>query len=497
MEKYRIKRVSVLLRRSARYVLVQRGFGIAILAIALMLTVGFTHWFATHFPANSHLSVPIGAGVGILVFLGSTTVQKRINTRLDRTFFRSAYDASRILQQLTRETQRATSRQELASLLEQQIHQALHPQSLYIYLQKEGSTSLQLLYGEPAHRLKEWSLNTAQLERWRHAPGVLDIVGEQGADTELALIDTPQGCLVPLAGREGDLLGLMILGERLSEESYSHEDKRLLVSVATQSAMTMDNIRLAEQIAERLESERVLAHEMALARQVQSKLLPQKTPALKTLDYWGECNQARAVGGDYYDFLSLPSQRLAFILADVAGKGIAAALLMANLQATLRSYCSLECDDCLGLLPAINRLFCQATESNRYATFFFGEYDDVSRRLRYANCGHNPAVLLHNGKVQRLEATATVLGLFDDWTCSISEVQLAANDILVIYTDGFTEATDDEGEEFGEARLIDVITENHVLPPRLLCDSIIAEVKAFSRGIEQQDDMTAIVVHVR
>ena len=166
------------------------------------------------------------------------------------------------------------------------------------------------------------------------------------------------------------------------------------------------------------------------------KRQPQRLPRLKTLEYAGGCNQARAVGGDYYDFVELGAGRVGFVLADVAGKGMSAALLMANLQASIRSQYSVASENLPQILESVNRLFYENSEPNRYTTLFAGSYDDAARRLRYVNCGHNPPLVLRqDGSVERLSATATVLGLFEQWQCSTNEVQFQPGDLLVLYSD--------------------------------------------------------------
>ena len=193
--------------------------------------------------------------------------------------------------------------------------------------------------------------------------------------------------------------------------------------------------------AEKLESERRSVHELAIAKQVQARLFPQTLPALKTLEYAGLCSQARQVGGDYYDFLNLGRERVGLVLGDIAGKGIAGALLMANLQANLRSQCVVAWDDPQRLLRSVNDLFYDNTADNAYATLFFAEYDDQTQRLRYANCGHLSALLLrHDDTLVRLDSTCTVLGLFKEWNCSIAECVLLSGDTLTLYTDGITES---------------------------------------------------------
>src|SRR6516165_11361324 len=161
-----------------------------------------------------------------------------------------------------------------------------------------------------------------------------------------------------------------------------------------------------QQQAEKLEAERRTAHELEIAKQVQARLFPQIQPRLKTLEYAGICLQARQVGGDYFDFLNLGPQRLGMIIGDVSGKGIAAALLMANLQASLRSQSALAFDQPEALLRSVNRVFYDNTGDHAYASLLYAEYNESTRRLRYANCGHLSGLLLRRGgNLERLEST--------------------------------------------------------------------------------------------
>jgi len=218
---------------------------------------------------------------------------------------------------------------------------------------------------------------------------------------------------------------------------------------------------------------------------------------MKTLEYAGGCIQARQVGGDYYDFLELRPGRLALVLADIAGKGISGALLMANLQANLRSQYAVALDDLPRLLKSVNQLFYENSSDSSYATLFFGDYDDSSHRLRYVNCGHLPPLLLRaDGQLERLTATNTVLGLFEKWECSVAEVQLAAGDTLVLYTDGVTEAENAEGEQFGESRLVETMIAQRHLPVPSLLETIVETVQKFSEG-EQADDITLVLARCR
>ena len=518
--KHRVMEIPVLLKRSARYVLVQRGFIVLLFLVAATAIVLFTHIFSRFFQTDSNVGMALSAVFGIALVWLAAPVVKRGTERIDRAFFRSAFDARVILQDLAEKTRAVTDRHELASLLELHVEGALHPKSLACYLEAgdgrlvaESGRMRQELDTIPAARARPkfpvrfgvrffpQELDTipatlpllselAQRGRaWDVPPPVSDEVGEFAA---LA----PE-CLVPILERNGRLIGLLVLGPRLSEEPYSREDKHLLDSVAGQAGMALENIRLAEKMAERMEADRRAAHDMEIAREVQARLFPQMMPPLETLEYAGGCIQARDVGGDYYDFLDLGPGRVGIVLADISGKGISGALLMANLQANLRSQYAVALEDLRGLLRSVNRLFYENTPDNCYATLFFGDYHDSSRRLRYVNCGHNPPLLLRaGGKLERLAATATVLGLFLDWDCTVGEVDLHPGDMLVVYTDGISEAPDSSGEQFGEARLIDAVRGGRHLPPSALLASIQAAVQQFSGGV-RADDLTMVLGRAR
>src|SRR5215471_6957910 len=245
--------------------------------------------------------------------------------------------------------------------------------------------------------------------------------------------------------------------------------------------------------AARLEAERRNAHDLAIAKQVQTRLFPQRQPPIRTLAYAGICHPARTVGGDYYDFLDLGSRRLGLVIADIAGKGIGAALLMANLQAALRSQCATAWEHPARFLRSVNQLLHENTAEVDYATLFFAEYDDDTRKLRYSNCGHPPALLVHgDGGLERLGATCTMVGLFEQWDCAMEERETAPGDAILLYTDGVTEALNSEGEEFGEDRLLDATRQHHELSLPELLAAVADQARRFSPH-EQADDITLIV----
>ena len=234
------------------------------------------------------------------------------------------------------------------------------------------------------------------------------------------------------------------------------------------------------------------SRDLVIARRVQSRLLPQTLPSLATLDCAAMCVEAGAVGGDGYDFLDLGRGQVALGLADASGKGISAALLLANLQASLRSQAGRAAEDLPGLLRAVNRLFCASTSPEHYATLFVGVYDDMTRRMRYVNCGHNPPLLLRaQGACDRLPATAPVVRLLEDWDGALVEIAIGFGDTLLLYSDGMTEATNAGGEEFGDIRLAAALRAYRPLPMADLPRALVAEVEAFAAGAHE-DDITLV-----
>jgi phosphoserine phosphatase RsbU/P len=489
--KHRVMDIPVLLKRSARYFLVESGFLILILVISIGLTLWFGQGFAHYFSAGSRTAIPIGAMFGVVLISGATQVHSRVRTRLDRAFFRSSYDAQQILQDLATKALDTSSREGLALLLQQKICDALHPRSAFVYLQASNG-QLFAYAGNPPPEAMTLSSTGAGIAELADRDGPLELISEEMRGTQLAPL-SPE-CLVPIHGSSrGKLEGVAVLGTRLSDEPYSASDKRLLASVASQSGIAMRSITLAEKMAEQMEAERRTEQEMQIARQVQSRLLPQQAPSLKTLDCSGKCIQTRAVGGDYFDFLDFGSGRLGLVLADISGKGMSAALLMANLQANLRGQYALALEDFPRLLRSVNQLFYRNTEPSHYATMFFAIYDDRTQCLQYVNCGHNSPILLRaNGVFERFTATATVLGLFEEWDCAVAECNLESGDVLVIYSDGISEAGSNDEEEFGEDRLIDTFRKHRQPSAGELLNNILGDVQQFSRG-RQADDMTLIV----
>jgi sigma-B regulation protein RsbU (phosphoserine phosphatase) len=237
-----------------------------------------------------------------------------------------------------------------------------------------------------------------------------------------------------------------------------------------------------------------------IAREVQERLFPQKLPVIAGLDYAGHCRPALGVGGDYYDFLALPEGHLGVAIGDVSGKGIAAALMMASLQASLRSEATRAPDNLATAVGNINRLVYEASSSNRYATFFYGQYDPASGQFDYVNAGHNPPMLFHVGDgrdtVTRLEPGGTVIGLLESALYDQGSVLLRAGDVLVAFTDGISEAMNLDDEEWGEDLLLETIRGCRDLSSQEMLDCLFDAASKYAGAAPQHDDMTLVVLRV-
>jgi sigma-B regulation protein RsbU (phosphoserine phosphatase) len=237
----------------------------------------------------------------------------------------------------------------------------------------------------------------------------------------------------------------------------------------------------------------VARHDLDRARDVQRRLFPRQMRKLKTLACEALSAPACEVGGDYYDFLDAGEGRTAFVLADVSGKGVAAALLMAHLHASFRSQSVATLADPVAMIKSVNHLFVESTAPEQYATMFYGVYDEQSRQLRYINCGHvAPLLVRADQRVERLAPTATVVGLFAEMEAGQASVDLRCGDTLLVFSDGITEAVSDDGEEFGDERLSPLARGPIERVPGRVMDAV----RVFSPQ-DPSDDRTIVAIRAR
>jgi sigma-B regulation protein RsbU (phosphoserine phosphatase) len=237
------------------------------------------------------------------------------------------------------------------------------------------------------------------------------------------------------------------------------------------------------------------AHELEEARLIQRALLPSVMPSVSGCTLAARWTPACGVGGDCYDLLQFSDSRVAISIADVVGKGVPAALLMSNLQAAVRAFATPDAEP-HRVCASVNRLLCRNIESGRFVTFCYAVIDTAARTLVYGNAGHNPPILMRRtGAVERLTAKGLVLGVVPDWSYETGECRLEAGDRLVCFTDGITEAESSDGDEFGEARLIDTISAAGSVPAQALVGRISEAVAAWCGGVPG-DDATLVAVAI-
>jgi serine phosphatase RsbU (regulator of sigma subunit) len=238
-----------------------------------------------------------------------------------------------------------------------------------------------------------------------------------------------------------------------------------------------------------------LLQDVELAAQVQRMFLPFRRPSIAGLEIAGTMRPVRGVGGDYYDYIPIDEHTVEIVIADVAGKGVPAALLMSATAAAVQ----LEAREKRDMLEVVNRLnsaIHSVSDGDRYVTLLLADIDALSRSLRYVNCGHNPALLFHarTGDIVRMNSSCFPVGMFDSVTCEINRADLAAGDILVLYTDGITEAENLQREEFGMERLSAVIRRDSSLSAEELMDNIFRSAEDFCQGVGFNDDATVLIV---
>ncbi|MCX6566055.1 MAG: SpoIIE family protein phosphatase [Candidatus Aminicenantes bacterium] len=294
---------------------------------------------------------------------------------------------------------------------------------------------------------------------------------------------------VPLeTGKE--TLGVICAERVSSREPFTDEDLRLLTLMANLAAVKIENARLVEDGLVRDRMER----ELRLAAEIQRGLLPKDCPSCGDFEIAAESMPSLHVGGDYFDFISLPDGHLGATIADVAGKGVSASLLMASLRAALQSEARPGVDPA-DLARKLNDFIFRSSASNVFITFFYGELDPVAGEFRYVNAGHNPPLLLSASGIQwPLEGTGMALGMLAGSDYGEGRVSLVPGDILVLYTDGISESRDPSGEEFGIDRIVKTIRRAADKKALEIVAALFSDLREFSGGADPEDDRTVVVI---
>ena len=496
--------VQVVLRQGLRYALATRTVRVLqILAIAVVI------WVAAMLvidPSRNRPAKIEAIALGVLAVILISRGSEKLRGWVDRRFFREAYNAEQILRELSDQVRTMVETGPLLETVARQISGSMHVARVAMLVKDDGQYAPAYALGFPESLSAGFASSAGTVEQLRRdrqplrvyfddpdswlyrEPAVTESEREQLQKLEAQL-------LLPLAFKD-KLIGFMSLGAKKSEEPYSASDVHLLQSVATQTGLALESSHLTEAIAVEVAQRERLNRELEIAREVQERLFPQNYPAVPGLDYAGRCRPAQGVGGDYYDFLELAEGRFGIAVGDVSGKGVPAALLMASLQASLRGQTISGSPDLAKLMTNVNRLIFETSPANRYATFFYGEYQPATRQFAYVNGGHNPPLVFRNGDVLRLEDGGPVVGLFKPARYSQANVDLASGDVLLFYTDGISEAMNSADEEWGEERMMESVRACQRRPASEMIEEVMRAADGFAAGAPQHDDMTVMIVKV-
>ena len=431
-----------------------------------------------------------------------TGLNRRVLTIIDRRFFREAYNAEMIVNELVKAIHTVSTTRQLVQVVAEKINDALHPDHVTVFLNDEAARAYVVVYRSGAELSAV--VQPQNLPVPYDAP-LIEKLRESGPDETVALLSTDEDAkklgaalLIPIAFN-GRLHGFISLGRRLSDLPYTKEDRILVIAVANQVATFTENVKNISRMAE----EERAARELKMATEVQRHLFPATGLEDEALSIYGFCLPALGVGGDYYDYFEMDDQHTGIAIADVSGKGISAALLMSTVQASLRCQMSSSHVALHDVAASINRVLQRSTGDNRYATVFFADFDRAMHSLTFVNAGHNPPLLVRAGangaeaSVSLLTTGGSVIGIFLNEHYEQETIQLQSGDVLIGYTDGVTEAMNIAGEEFGIDRLRAVAIESLKMSAKETTDKIIRDVLNWQGQAVQHDDITLVVTRVK
>jgi sigma-B regulation protein RsbU (phosphoserine phosphatase) len=467
---------------------------------------------------------------------------------IERRFSPPSYDDRRILLDLSEAARAATNTDQLYKYICEMIRDALRSENVSLFV-REGARSefVCRMSAEPrvpraqavpetelpAHeqgeappslpgdslvvnRLRNLAIplhiEPQDLETWLRALHGASPALQAARAEECATLRRLKSSMMLQIKMKDQLVGILSVGRKQSAQGFSPKDEQLLMSITGQLALVIENSKLVERMVE----EERLRRELMLAAEVQQRLFPSHPPLSETLDLSGLCQPARGVGGDYYDFLTLDNGQTGITVADVAGKGISAALLMSIVQASLRSQALANCANVsvagslANLVSAMNRLLCRSTGIASYVTFFYAQFDAREGKLTYVNAGHNPPFLIRKRETVgepdaammesdylKLATGGAVIGVFEHFGYEEETLDMQSGDLLFAYTDGVTEALNLAGEEYGEERLLNELAAATNSTADEIRDRVIGRLHEWCAGARQHDDLTLLVLKVK
>lgn len=463
----------------------------------------------------------------LVLFVVTHIVARRwLLPKIESYYAPAPYDERKIFFDLGQGSQHVASIDQLYQRVAEKVRNALDASNAAIFIRDDtsGNFNLRVLTGAAENcppgkplqlnkrafvvrRLMNLStpllIEPREIETWAQALNSVLPSNREERASEHDVLRAIKSTLLVQIRQKNELVGILSFGPRRGGFQYSVADRELLMSIAAQLALIIDNARLTE----RMVAQERMRRELALAAEVQQRLLPSCAPKGAGMEVAGFCEPARGVGGDYYDFINFDnSSQLGLAIADVAGKGMPAALLMSTVQATLRSLTarngssSPAHSELSSIVGKLNRLLFNSTNGEHYVTFFYATFDEATQLLTYVNAGHNPPLYLEadsDFEVRQLTSGGLVAGAFEHAAYEQETVQMKANDLLFLYTDGLSEALNVEGEEFGTSRIMDTLRSIKTLSADQIRDVVVRRVKEWCSGMSLYDDLTFVVMKVK
>ena len=520
--RYQVLQIDLLLKRNLAYGLLTGGVWLGYL--------GCTWWLGGRLlqvlPTDSPL---VAAGATLAVAAGLWPARRALQRALDRRFYHSRDNLAGLIEEFSKEIPRLIQRDALLAKVGDRLCAVLGLPGLAVYLaagdphdrryelagrvaaapprrpEEEGTAPAPVPVYPAALQLGALApLLEQQSEPFWADPGdAVDIEMRQvitreqaelkaRAREQLLLVEHGVQLVVPLVA-QGRLVGLVALPGRPGDEDWAVHELQLLTIVAGQVALQVENARLYEEEV----AKQKLEEEIAMARQIQARLLPRRIPSYPGIEIEAVNISSKQVSGDYYDVIEREDGRLGIVIADVSGKGMPASILASNIQAALRAQCD-TCESPAEVLERINRQIHASTDPQHFATLFLALFDPGTRALRYSSGGHNAPVLLRaDGAIELLQKGGLPLGAFDFGTYDEEEVVLEPGDLLFMYTDGLTETKGRDGDEdFGEDRLNALLREHRDVAGGDIFAQVHRDLREFSGRKDADDDITMICVKV-
>jgi len=487
--KYRLMDIKLFLRKSLIYGIITA----TIAAIYVLLVFGAGKLLGNFFGDGQ--SAPISILAIIVIAFIFDPLKRLVQDYIDRFFYREKSDYQKVILDFTKNLPTHLNQDYILNSVADTIYSVMHINKIAVVLFNENGNKyvsrnipeIYLRFNGQYNGLKSF------LEKNKEPQSISVLKEEyiQNLDKKDLEYISESGIefTVPVMFHE-KLIGLINTGKKLSEKEYSQQDINLLMMVANQTAIAVENSRLYDKERSLYQ----MQHELELASQIQMEWLPKSDPEIEGYDICGITKPAKTVGGDYFDYITIDNNKIAICLGDVSGKGLHAALLMANLQAILRTQTPFTASSAESV-EHTNKLLYSRTTDNMFVTLFYSVLDINKSVLHYSNAGHNYPILFKNsGEFVELKTGGVVLGIDPDSIYIQDKILLEKNDILMIYSDGITDQFNPLGTMFGESRLISLVNNNKHLKASQISELIFYRISEFKENMESDDDMTLIIL---